>query len=676
MRTFSAFFVVLVVIVCASVPSPANADIKEFFPKVSSYTGDLELNMNYDSEKDTSNGKGFSSSDLFSRQRFNFHFDGYIYHPKFILYLLSLSTGIKEENYTTTGISSGWATGKSLGYNFRTIILPEHPYNLELFTTRFEPLSRQALSNLSSVTYTKGAIFRYKKKPYFANLSYVDATDESSDGAYNSSVYNGNVSYYKEYVNGKLLSLGASFNRRESSSSFSSFRGTGQDASLVNAVVLRNLSVDSGLSYDSFSQQGTTNNVTNDTLSWREGVHATLPWNLRTNLNYGLSKGKEASTIAGSPKFNSNSTDNNLEWDITHRLYQSLTTSYGFGYDTMRGSSGDSTMMSHSVGFSYTKTIPWGRLLAGANYTLTDVTNQGAPQIVNEQSLPVALGEGFSLKKQDVDVSTVVVSPVDPFPPHEILAPLTENVNYTVAVIGRTVQITVFSLPADVPVSPDGKYTYSLSYTLIPRNNEFGTTNISYNVRADLFNNLVTPYYNHFSSKQKELSGDFTGPAFQQTQDTFGLIVSKAPYTFMGEYTNAASNITPYRQWKTELRYMKDMSFTTRVQATASYVSTNYSVGTDGSGQPYTDNFASIDAGMQQNFPKKNITLSVSGSYGYRNGLSNASVYGGSAAFTWHTKKLLLSLGGTMSSSTSEYKGMNSKRLTEYYYLTLKRRLF
>jgi hypothetical protein len=679
MRTFSAFFVVLAVIVCTSRPLPANADMKQFFPKIYSYTGELEVDMTYNSEDNTSGGKGLGFTDIFSRQRLNLHFNGYIYHPKFILYSLRLSSGIKEENYQSMNVGSGWVTGKSVGYDFRTFILPEHPYNLELFATRLEPLSRQALSRLSSVAYTKGAIFRYKKKPYFATLSYIDATDESSDGAYDSTSYNANISYYREYVNGKLLQLGAEYNRRESSTSFSSFRGSAQNATLVGDFVVHFFSISSALAYNSFTQGGTSNDTTNDTLSLRQSVNASLPWNLTTNLTYGLSKSKETSSVEGASGFNSTGTENNLQWNITHRLYQSLVTNYGFGYDSQNTSTGDSKSMSHSVGVTYTKNIRWGRLLAGANYTLSDVTNQGALQIINEVHDNIAVSgvrgvTSFFLNRQNVEVSTIKISVTDPISHEDVL--LTKDIDYDVRVIGTTVSIDVFSLPASTDFPIPGTYSFVASYALVARNDEFRTSNISYNVRTDLFNNLLSLYYNHFTSKQTEVSGTFPGPALDQSQDTFGVIVSKAPYTFLVEYTNAASNITPYKQLRTELRYLKDLTMTMRVQATAGYTSTNYSLGTNGSGQPYTDNVASIAAGMQQRFIKQNITLSVDGSFAQRTGLSNSSIYGGNASFTWRTKRLFVTLGGMISSSTSEYQGINSKRLSQYYYLNMKRQLF
>ncbi len=682
MRTFSAFLVVLAAIVCTSRPLPANADMKQFFPKVDSYTGEFEVDMTYHSDNNTSGGKGLGFTDIFSRQRLNLHFTGYIYHPKFILYSLRLSSGIKEENYQSTGVSSGWVTGKSVGYDFRTYILPEHPYNLELFTTRLEPLSSQALSRLSSVAYTKGAIFRYKKKPYFADMSYIDATDESSGGTYESTAYNGTISYYKEYVNGKLLSLGAAYNRQESSTSFSSFRGSAQSASLVGDFVLHSLSIGSAVSYNSFSQGGTSNNITNDTLSLRQNVHASLPWNLATNLTYGLSKNKENSSIGGAPGFNSTGTENNLQWNLTHRLYQSLVTSYGFGYDSQNTSTGDSKSLSHSVDVTYTKDIRWGRLLAGGSYSLSDVTNQGALQVINEVHDNIAVSgvrgvTSFFLNRQNVEVSTIRISATDPISHEDV--ELTKDIDYDVIVIGTTVSIDVFSLPPSPPSNfpiPPGTYRFVASYSLAARNDEFRMTNISYNVRADLFKSLVSLYYNHFSSKQTEVSGTFPGPALNQSQDTFGFIVSKAPYNFLAEYTNAVSNITPYKQLRTELRYMKDLSLTMRVQATAGYTTTNYPLGTSGNGQPYTDNVTSIAAGIQQRYIKQNITLSMSGSYAQRTGLSNSSIYGGNASFTWRTKRLFVTLGGMLSSSTSEFQGINSKRLSQYYYLNMKRQLF
>ncbi len=66
-------------------------------------------------------------------------------------------------------------------YEFRTLILPEHPYNLELFVLRYNPfVIGRANSEIGSVTLSKGALFTYKKRPVKFKLNYTIGDTESS----------------------------------------------------------------------------------------------------------------------------------------------------------------------------------------------------------------------------------------------------------------------------------------------------------------------------------------------------------------------------------------------------------------------------------------------------------------------------------------------------------------
>jgi hypothetical protein len=673
MRTVAGFIMTLI-IVLAAFPSRASGDWRQFIPRIYDYSADLELNAIYTSDENTSQGRGLKTTDFFAREKINFYLTGYVYHPRFIVYSLKLGVGLKEENFKTTQSDSGWTTATSREYEFRTIILPEHPYNLELYTLRLEPLTRQALSTqASSVGFSKGAIFRYKDKPYFVNLSYVDTTTETSLSSFNTKSYHASATYFKEYRGGNILSFSGSYDHRNSTSSASSFEGSSDSASLSNRISLKNASIGSSLGYSSVEQGGAAVSVNNRVFSWTENVSAKLPWNFHTSITYNLSKGESKFEAPAAPETKTTTTTNNFSYDLSHRLYASLFTKYSFGYSSLSSNQGDNKIISNTLSVNYAKNIPRGRLMAGASYTISNNDRKGGASIINEQHTGVAVPGFFILNSQDVDLATLIILVRDPQPPFELVS-LTEGVDYTIAVIGRTVRIDILTLPPRFPVP--GTYDFFASYSLASRNVEFETTTISYNASLTLFEDLINPYYSHLSTKQRILSGSLGEDPFDEKADTMGLILSRRPFTLTGEYQKVSSNVTPYTAWRTELRYLQDITPTTQLQAAGRYSSTNYPQGTTLGGQAYTDKVLGADAGVLKRFPKRNISLSVRGFYSQKRGLSSSDTYGLTSSLTWTTRKLLVTMGATVNSTTTDFQEIKTKRMSQYYYLNVKRQLF
>jgi len=683
-------FITVLTLACAMVPSPASGDWRQFIPRMWEQSGELEVYSTYQYNENKSDGTGIKSTDFFARERFNYYLSGYVYHPRFIQYTLKLSVGLKEENFKSSVIESGWTTGNSTDYNFSMIILPEHPYNLQLYTLRYEPLTQGAFSpQSSSVIYNKGAIFTYKEKPYFVNLSYLDSKNESSVATFDTQTYNASGTYWKEYKGGAFLALSGSYYHVNSDSSVSSIKSSSDTGSLINNITYKNATLASSFVYSSFDQGGAVTDFNNKVFTWSESLNVRLPWNFAAGLGYNYTKSKSTSSAQIPPlttdntesapsEVQSTSTSNNFRFNLTHRLYDSLFTQYSFGYAALDTTFGNSTVTSNTLGINYAKNIPWGRLMAGANYNVSVTDRTGSPAITNELHTSVAVPNGFFLlDNPDVDINTISIFVKNPEAPFELNL-LTPDFDYTLTVIGTTVRVTVFNLPPHVPTFPiPGTYDFVANYSLTSANAKFQTTNITYNASLSLFDDLLYPYYTHTSSRQKVLSGTIEGEPLDQTSDVLGIYVSRLPWSLLVEYTNVSSNITPYWEWRTELRYMKDITYTTHVQAAARYSYTDYLKGSSSfSTQPYTDKIAGIDAGIQQRFPSRDMSVSLYGSYTREMGQSNSDTYGGNAVFSWTTRQLLLTIGATLAYSTNEVANITSKRLYEYYYLNVKRKLF
>jgi len=679
----------VLLIVFFGLSSSATAAIRQFMPRIFDYTGELEIDTIYNIEENKSDGRGLTKKDFFARERFNLYVTGYSYHPRFIWYYLELSTGLKEENYKTGAFDTGWKTGSSWGYDFRAFVLPEHPYNLEIFFRRYEPLTRQAFSpQSSSVVYTKGATFRYKRKPYFLDLSYVDTSNESAGSTYDTTTYHGSGSYYKEYTGGKVLVFSGSYDHRETSSSFSSFKSSSDDYTLGNNISLKhlhfngffleNVALNSTVRYSTLEQGGGVAPINDEIFTWGESFRASLPWNFQTGLSYTYSKSKTEFEAQPAPPMDFSTTNKVFSWDVSHRFYASIYTKYRFRTSKLDSPAGDSTATSNGLSINYSKNIPWGRLMAGASFTRSVSENKGAAMSIRDPHNGVEVPGFFVITDvREIEVSTITVFVRDPEPPNAFI-PLTEDVHFIVMESGGETRIDIISLPPQLsfPGTYDFIVYYSQAFSQAGRSVKLETDTTSYDISATLFEDMIMPYYSHFSTTQKEVSGSLTGEPLELDSDIVGVNVAVRPFRFLLEYSDVRSNIVPYRSWRSELRYDKDISLTTRLRAKARYSSTYYPLGTSRGGESYTDKIYGLDGGVLKRFPKRNIALSLNGSYSQKDGLSQSKVYAFSSFLSWKTRKLILTAGATLSEATSEFDGMKTERLSQYYFLRVKRELF
>ncbi len=680
METFTKLVIVLVVAAVA-LPSLASGDIRQFIPRIFDYAGELEVNMSYDSYSSTSNGRGLKTTDIFARERLTLLVDGYIYHPRFILFVLKGSGGLKEEDFKTNSLDSGWSTATSKEYELRAYILPEHPYKLEVFTLRLEPLSRQQFSAVSPVvSYSSGAIFRYKRKPYFVTASFTDSTSESQDTTSNSKIYTFGGTYYKTFGPEKSISFTTSYDHTDSKSSSSLSKTSGNNASFENSILFRSISLGSGVSYTDFDESGEGPSLHSDSLSWSEGLFIRLPWHFNAALSYGLSKTRlTIGETASSPEIKTSTKRNNASFSLTHQLYQSLTSSYLLDYSSLTSSGGENKVIANFLSVNYQKKIPWGRLATGVGAGRSDNENTGAPVIVNESHPSIPVPGFFILNNPDVDGTTIIVFLKSPGQPFELI-PLTENVHYIKRQLGNMIEIDIDNLPANPSGAPfpiPGTYDFLVTYSLIESSFKLRSDSLGYNVSLSLFDNLLNPYYRYYRTTQKLLSGAAPIEPIDQTTNTAGIIIQKLPFTLLGEYQVITSNINPSKSWRAELSYAKSIADNTQLSAKASYSSTRYSQNTSlFPSNVRTDTAASVGVNLQRQFPKKNLYLNFGSSYSQRKSVSTSKVYLLNANLVWVRGQIAINLGASASVADTEFPDRRSKRIAQYYYLNLKRRLF
>ncbi len=670
---------IIALMVVVGVPSSGHADWRDFLPRIYESGADLVINGSYESENNTVTKTGVKWQDVFIREKLMVYTIGYSYDPRFIQFKLSLTGGLKQEDFTANFFepSSGWKFGTSIEYDAGMFILPSHPYNLQLFAYRIEPLYKVEFGTEPAIVETsRGATFRYKRKPYFLVAKYVTDSLESSAGTSDVTTLSADGAYYKQYANARSLSFSGGYNHTTFSSP-SATNGSTDAYQLGNTVDLNWISVSSNVTDTTFSQESTTSPLKTDSFLWQERARARLPLNFTADASYRYTKNTSSNIVSGTPTGgNLSNTGEDIEFSLAHKLYQSLDSSYLFQHtSTTSPSFGSSTTTAHTLTFNYIKAIPWGKLMAGVSLGRSETDNTGLTTVINEGHTAIQVPGSFTLGFQNVDEPTIQVFVKDPVTGALIL--LDKGVDYNDFQVGNFIQIEIFNLPS--PFIVPGTFDFFVSYSLLSADFKIQTDNLAANVSFNLFNDLVTPYFVYTTTRSRLLAGAFPEgeTPLSSTAETAGIILHRDPFRVLAEYQRDTSNISPFTAWRGEVDYSQNVTETTLVYARAEYTERSYPRGTSVlAGPSFTERIATASANVLQRLLAKSLVLSAGGTYSYYKSLSTTSAYSLDATLTWRIGKLALNLGANVyGSDTTGTNAQKSHRLHQYYYLNLKRKI-
>ena len=249
------------VILCAALglgASSAFGDAGDFIPHSWDNGAYLDLFGSYESDDITRVSSPYGWDDTFFREKVTLFSDGYVYHPRFLQYHMSVGGALKQERYDTTYLEPmGWTHSSGVEYDVRLFFLPEHPYNLELFALRYEPLyKQQASTQHNSVETSYGAFFQYRRKPWLTHARYsVDTLDQ---GLYSTTTNRLGLDgeYFKRYLNGNQLSFNAAYNPSTSTTSEGVDSNTDQYL-FGNLIDLRDVRLNTSVTRNDYSQEST-----------------------------------------------------------------------------------------------------------------------------------------------------------------------------------------------------------------------------------------------------------------------------------------------------------------------------------------------------------------------------------------------------------------------------------
>jgi hypothetical protein len=669
----------IIVIAFLTTPAVALGDMRQFIPRIYSTEGNLEINMSHESRDNLTDGKGLKTSDTFFSEKIVLAANGFVYHPRFILFLGKVGGGFSQEKFSSNSSATGdnsWRNVFIREYEFRMLILPEHPYNLELFALRYNPfIVGRTSPGINAVNLSKGAIFTYKKRPVAFNLRYIVSSVESDRSTSETKTFDAFANYFKEH-----FSLSGGYSRSTSTHSLGSVdsESTFDNYSIGNQIRLfqRKVFLSSDASQVNSDQQSFMTTIRDDRFTWTEELNMYLPWNFNTIISYGRYRDTEKSheTDSGTEStLTSNSTNKGVT--ISQTLYDSLRTTYNFNYNSSLTSTGNSTVTTHSLNSNYTKKIPWGTLNAGIFLTNSVLKREGSPTVINDVQHAPIFGD-FTLQEIDIDEASIEVRVVDPV--DGVLYKLTKDIDYSITPIGNTFNIFIKKIPIpliDIDPNPNHKYEFRVRYVFLAGALELDKPAFGYNLKLALFDSLINPYYAYFHEKQKVLSGTLPGGPDEVTSHTFGVLLQKRPYTLSMEYQNYDSRFNPVKRYKAEATYRQYITLTTSINARVYHMNIRHLENVFNPTSS-TETSTGTDVMINRRYPRKNLLLTAVGSYAQRTFNFKTLTYSLGASVTWSIANLDLSLGANMSRTETDLDTGKQEMTNQYYYLTMKRKLF
>lgn len=662
--------------VAALVPCRAAAQWTAFLP--SPYENHAFFETYASFERDSSNG-GHSEvdwTDTFLRERFTLQSLGYSYDPRFVQYQLSLSGAATQERYDSAALDSGrWKAAGAFEYDARLYFLPDHPYNFRVFASRHQPVFREkASSGHDTVADTYSALARYRHKPYFFNASFLDSSHDSSGSSSNVKRLGFDGEYFKRFHNGYEVSVNGAINPSWYVDS-RGLDGSSNEYLLGNFVNLKRLRLNSSLTQNSFEQsREPSQNYDTDQFQWWERLSVYLPWNFRTNVAYRYHDDNSTVATGVQPEREYSDNGNNVQFDLIHRLYDSLDSTYRLTHDARTSSGGRTALLSHGLSFDYNKRIPRGRFATGLSLGRVHTDNSGFADIVNDPYTATAVPSTFALRQQNIDPETIEVFLKSPLPPYEMIR-LDEGVHYHKNTSVEPFEIQIFGLPPDFVIP--GTYDLYLNFSLRGGEFELQSDSLGNSVTLQLFDDLLTPFFRYLAIRSDVLSGQSPGIAVDSDAYTAGLLAHYGPLRARGEFHYLDWEANPQRSWRTELQYVATLWRSTSAYAVASYVNRHY---LGGQGLYYTDEYTeetvTTAATVTQTLPFRDMYLSLGGSYSNIRGLVESNAWSVNSSFVWRIGKLDVSVGlSAYGADTASRQGPATDRNRELLFVSLRRQL-
>ncbi len=595
--------------------------------------------------------------------------DGYVYHPRFMVFYVTGSLGY---NYGSADFFRNQTRVSQIfdEYNIDLLFVPEHPYNLELFARKqIPPMS--PVAPFEQTLTSEGASFRYVYNPISFNANAIFYKLEGEQVVTDARSYSAGLSHFAG-----ISSTTAQYSQTNASST------NGADSFTANSSIQNRLGTDrftltSQVSDQRISQTNMFNLMLDTSyFTWSEQFHLSLPYNFDFDYGHDYRKEDLEQQAWLSPQvdtFNRTTSDSGT---IRNRLYNSLSTAFNAGKTSTESTTGDTDSTWNLLSFNYTKYIPVGNVQAGLFFQNMTNSYMGGASVPNEPHSSVQIGASFDLVYPGADPSTLSVNVRDSTT--RVLVPMMAGVNYLVIQLGTIVRVQVLSVPASV--TPAATFDFFVSYSLFNNRAEVDTRSQGYNMAFFLLDGLFNPYFSYVKSDQTVVSGIVPGGPDDTNIRIYGYTSQIVPFLFKYEFTDYESTHNPYRYWKASIEYrqavFEDMdvyarlyydSITRTNQSPTSFIS--YGLG-------YNQTNTTMSVTVHKFFSGENVDLFVNGNYTVLSATGfTTNSYTFNPAVRWHVGDLDVTLNVSKSYSVTDNLFVKQSNSQDSYFLTLSRKL-
>ncbi len=661
--------------------SASRADELTFTPQIMKSDASLGINATSQTDEYTTNGKKLEASGTFLREDISTEMEGFIYHPRFEIFTAKVTGYLNQwditGNYTTNPSRS---TSGDVDYNLRTVFLPEHPYNLELYALHQSASAPQSFFEFQrSSIDSEGGSIRYKEKPVNFVASYDDTSTDLGPNRTNTDIYRLSANY-----NTRVTSNAAQYSDSQSSSSYN-VNTDRQFYSFVNTIRLFGDTLDSHYDRALTNQQSVNiQDYKTDIENWTENLNMPLFWNFNAAASYQYQDENDLTTEASStlPPTATFDRTNTTYLNLSHRLYNSLVTNFTYNDISMVSPSGDTVTKIDTINSTYTKWIPSGRIAGSVLYSQADSDSNGTPVVINEthNTTVTPPANTFSLLQLNPIENTIVIQVLDPTT--GLLVTLSPLSNYQISHLGTATQITIISVspPLTTPqVNPNYSYEFHVSYSL-QQGAQLKTYTEGYSLKADLLHRLLSPYYSYQVVRQTVTSGSIAGGSDNVIDQVAGIMSIYGPFSATVEHTSYRSQVYPYAQWKYQAAYQDHFGQgqSVTVSADLSYIVTDYYASSSSifTSTGYQQKLEGSDLRLSKLFLENNLSFNLTGSYFITRSLTNSNSTTLNSNLTWRIGLLSVNMGAQYNRLDSLSSLGETSLMSQYYYLTLTRSLF
>ncbi len=490
---------------------------------------------------------------------------GYFFDPRLATLTLGGTFGLDQERFSSDGTSES-RSGTLWGYEAALDVLSESPYSLNVFANRNQTINNQVFGGRTELTQESEGARLYAKEIYIpSTLSFrrENLNNETRTGTViarqdetrNVVTYQGN----RGWENSE-----ASLNYEFIDLSDHVFPDLGYHSHDGNLYYSLDFGPELNRRWDSrmrfFSRTGTTK-LTTATVD--EALRIDHTERLQSNYRYSF---LWTETAGGA------TTTHIAAFDLRHRLYESLTTTFGLQTTIAMLPNGERDTYESRLDLAYQKRLPGdGRLNIGIGGGLQYTDNhfqtqesfvpQEAHTAATPFALPILLGNPF------VDVTSIVVTktavgplPAGCIPPPGPPTPLVAGRDYTVRTTGDTTEIDPLPCSGATPGINPGD-TIAVDYRFaVPTSLVYTTDTWRANVSVDY--RWIRPYLIVEGYDQNRVSGQDGRFLDDVRSETAGLELRSDGQRLRASILGEAQSYTSHRVAYDAVRSNQFLGFT------------------------------------------------------------------------------------------------------------------